>query len=95
MTPHTAELTIRRLGSMAGRTAYAVTYTLVDAEGFRHPGAAQFHGDTASDPATGVVMVTDSIRGGIRVSDPARLGPFGPAWVAAFYGLPLSAVTLK
>lgn len=89
MTPHTSALTITPLGTMAGRTAYAVRATLTDAEGTDHPTACTLIGDAnGTDPATGVVLITDSFPGGVRVTDAGRFGPFGRVWVRRFYGLP-------
>ena len=90
MTPHTDPATFRAtfLGTMAGRSAYAIRGHLIDAEGTRHDTAVTLIGDAdGSDAATGVVLLSEGFPEGIRVTDAGRFGPWGLTWVRRFYGL--------
>jgi hypothetical protein len=91
--PHTADLTIRPLGIMAGRSAYAVTGALVDAAGTRHPFAVTLAGDAIGDTATGVVLIAEAWPDGLRVTAPDRYGvPFGQEWIRRFYGVDAAGI---
>lgn len=70
---------IRKVSSIAGQTQYAATV--------QYPGeeveVSSFVGTVGE---TGGVVVAISPGGHQQfVTDPGRLGPFGPEWVRAFY----------
>jgi hypothetical protein len=68
---------IRRTNGVAGQVSYTVTATYPD----ESPEAVTFVGSVYGGP---VIMIPPS-GSQIFVSDPNRLGPFGPEWVRRFF----------
>lgn len=71
-------LSVRHAGSIASQRSYVATV--------QHDGEPA-ESLTFVGPTTGygpVVMVTGA--GQTFVTDPSRLGPFGPTWVRRFFG---------